>query len=131
MIGVQDLKKGTTFELDGSLYRVLDYEHRKVARGGATIRIKARDLRSGATIERTFNSGHRVQDIQPADTVGDTCRTHSVDPGVGVGGIARADLRTRAHNLKWTCFQLIEESQRVIARHAETCFNPTSWRRCG
>jgi elongation factor P len=64
MIGVQDLRKGVTFELDGSLYRVLDFEHRKVARGGATIRIKARDLRTGATIERTFNSGNRVQDIR-------------------------------------------------------------------
>lgn len=64
MIGVQDLRKGVTFELDGSLYRVLEYEHRKMARGGATIRIKARDLRTGATIERTFNSGARVQDVR-------------------------------------------------------------------
>lgn len=64
MIGVQDLRKGVTFELDGNLYRVLDFEHRKMARGGATIRIKARDLRSGATIERTFNSGNRVQDVR-------------------------------------------------------------------
>ena len=64
MIGVQELRKGRTFELDGTPYKVLDYEHRKMARGGATIRIKARDLRTGATIERTFNSGHRVQDIR-------------------------------------------------------------------
>lgn len=64
MIGVQELRKGRTFELDGSLYRVLDYEHRKVARGTATIRIKARDLRTGATIDRTFSSGNRVQDIR-------------------------------------------------------------------
>jgi elongation factor P len=64
MIGVQDLKKGATFELDGSIYKVLDYEHIKVARGGATIKVKARDLRSGATVVRSFNSGHRVQDIR-------------------------------------------------------------------
>jgi elongation factor P len=64
MIGVQELRKGRTFELDGTPYKVLDYEHRKIARGGATIRIKARDLRSGSTIERTFNSGQRVQDIR-------------------------------------------------------------------
>ena len=64
MIGVQELRKGRTFELDGTPYKVLDYEHRKMARGGATIRIKARDLRTGSTIERTFNSGHRVQDIR-------------------------------------------------------------------
>lgn len=34
MIGVQDLRKGVTFELDGSLYRVLLYEHNKTGRGG-------------------------------------------------------------------------------------------------
>ena len=64
MIGVQELKKGTTFEIDGSLYKVLEYEHIKVARGVATIKIKARDLRTGSTIVRSFNNGHRVQDIR-------------------------------------------------------------------
>jgi len=64
MIGVQDLRKGVTFELDGSLYRVLNYEHIKTGRGGATIRVKARDLRTGATIDRTFPSGNRVQDVR-------------------------------------------------------------------
>lgn len=64
MIEVNNLRKGATFELDGELYKVLDYHHIKVARGGATIRVKVRDLRSGATIEKTFNSGDRVQDIR-------------------------------------------------------------------
>ena len=64
MIGVQDLRKGVTFELDGSLYRVLLYEHNKTGRGGATIRVKARDLRTGATIDRTFPSGKSVQDVR-------------------------------------------------------------------
>ncbi len=64
MIEVNNLRKGVTFELEGELYKVLDYHHIKVARGGATIRVKVRDLRSGATIEKTFNSGDRVQDIR-------------------------------------------------------------------
>jgi elongation factor P len=64
MIEVNNLRKGVTFELDSELYKVLDYHHIKVARGGATIRVKVRDLRSGATIEKTFNSGDRVQDIR-------------------------------------------------------------------
>ncbi len=64
MIEVNNLRKGVTFELDDELYKVLDYHHIKVARGGATIRVKVRDLRSGATIEKTFNSGDRVQDIR-------------------------------------------------------------------
>lgn len=64
MIDVNDLRKGVTFELDGNLYRVLEYHHHKPGRGKATIRIKARDLRSGAIIERTFPSGNTVQDVQ-------------------------------------------------------------------
>jgi elongation factor P len=64
MIDVTNLRKGVTFELDDDLYKVLDYQHVKVARGGATIRVKVRDLRSGVTIEKTFNSGDRVQDIR-------------------------------------------------------------------
>jgi elongation factor P len=63
MIDVNELRKGVTFELDGSLYKVLDYSHNKSGRGNATIRIKARNLLSGANIERTFNSGQSVQDV--------------------------------------------------------------------
>ncbi len=64
MIDVNELRKGVTFEMDGQLYKVLDYEHNKSGRGNASIRIKARNMRSGATIERTFNSGNRVQDVR-------------------------------------------------------------------
>ena len=64
MIDVNDLRKGVTFELDNSLYKVLDYHHHKPGRGNATIRIKARDLRTGTTLEKTFQSGDRVQDVR-------------------------------------------------------------------
>lgn len=64
MIDVNELRKGVTFEQDGDLYKVLDYAHNKPGRGSATIRIKARDLRKGTTLEMTFNSGNRVQDVR-------------------------------------------------------------------
>ncbi|KPL21992.1 MAG: elongation factor P [Anaerolineae bacterium SM23_84] len=64
MIGVQELRKGVTFELDGQIYRVLEYQHHKPGRGAATIRTKLRNLRTGATIDRNFISGDRVQDIR-------------------------------------------------------------------
>ncbi|HEU0292744.1 MAG TPA: elongation factor P [Anaerolineales bacterium] len=63
MIDVNELRKGVTFELDGHLYKVLDYSHNKTGRGNATIRVKARNLLSGANVERTFNSGQSVQDV--------------------------------------------------------------------
>jgi elongation factor P len=64
MIDVNDLRKGVTFELDSALYKVLDYEHHKPGRGKATIRVKARNLRTGTIIDKTFISGDRVQDVR-------------------------------------------------------------------
>ncbi len=62
MIDVNDLRKGVTFEYDGNLFKVLEYSHHKPGRGNATIKIKARNLRTGANIEKTFQSGDRVPD---------------------------------------------------------------------
>src|SRR3989304_5259982 len=64
MIDVNDLRKGTTFEFDGQLFRVLEYSHTKPGRGNATIRTKVRNIRTGASMEKTFQSGDRVQDIR-------------------------------------------------------------------
>jgi elongation factor P len=46
------------------LYKVVDYSHNKTGRGNANIRIKARNLLTGANIERTFSSGQSVQDVR-------------------------------------------------------------------
>lgn len=64
MIDVNVLRKGVTFELDGDLFKVLDYEHHKPGRGKATIRIKARNMRTGTILDKSFISGDRVQDVR-------------------------------------------------------------------
>lgn len=64
MLDVNDLRKDVIFELDGSLFRVLEYSFNKPGRGNATIRIKARDLRRGNTLEKTFTSGERIKDVR-------------------------------------------------------------------
>lgn len=64
MIDVNELRKGVIFELDNQLLRVLEYSHNKSGRGNASIRIKARNMKTGATFERTFQSGDRVQDVR-------------------------------------------------------------------
>ncbi|MCW5888763.1 MAG: elongation factor P, partial [Anaerolineales bacterium] len=51
-------------EEDGNLFKVLEYSHNKPGRGSATIRVKARNLRTGSTIDKTWNSGMRVQDVR-------------------------------------------------------------------
>ena len=65
MIGVQDLRKGTTFiDDDGSLYKVLEFQHVKMGRGNAVIKTKLRNIKTGATVDRSFQSGGRVQDVR-------------------------------------------------------------------
>ena len=59
MIGSGELRKGLTIELDGELYQVLDYQHIKIGRGSAQLRLKLRDVRGGHTIERTFQAGEK------------------------------------------------------------------------
>jgi elongation factor P len=64
MIDVNDLRKGVTFSLDDVLYKVLEYEHHKPGRGKATIRVKARNMRTGTILDKSFISGDRVQDVR-------------------------------------------------------------------
>jgi elongation factor P len=64
MAEVQTLRKGHIYEEDSQLWRVLDYQHIKVARGGATIRLRVRNIRTGSTVEKTYNNGSRVNDVR-------------------------------------------------------------------
>jgi elongation factor P len=64
MIDSGELKKGITLELEGKLYQVLDYQHIKVGRGSAQIRLKLRDIRSAHTIERSFQSSEKFARVR-------------------------------------------------------------------
>jgi len=64
MIEAAQLRKGTVIELDGELYRVFEAALSKIGRGGANVKTKLRNLSSGATIDRTFGSNDRLQDVR-------------------------------------------------------------------
>lgn len=64
MIDCNQLRKGTNYIEDGELYKVIEYSHNKTGRGGATIRVTVRNLRSGSTTQKTYNSGTKVNDIR-------------------------------------------------------------------
>lgn len=61
MINPGELKRGITIELDGVIYQVLDYQHIKVGRGSAQVRLRLRDLRGGHTLERVFQAGEKFR----------------------------------------------------------------------
>lgn len=60
MVNVNDLKNGMTIEFDGNIYQVIEFLHVKPGKGPAFVRSKLKNLRSGATIEHTFNAGIKV-----------------------------------------------------------------------
>ncbi len=64
MIPATDLRKGVTFEFDGDLYRVLEYQHSYIGRGSANVRVKLRNLRTGRTMERSFGASDKVQEVR-------------------------------------------------------------------
>ncbi|GIW09820.1 MAG: elongation factor P [Dehalococcoidia bacterium] len=64
MIGVGDLRRGIVIELDGKLYNVLEYQHLKLGRGSAQVRLKLKDIKAGHTIERTFQAGERFTRVR-------------------------------------------------------------------
>lgn len=63
MISVTKLRNGVSFEQNGTPYRVTEYKHTHLSRGGGTIKIKARDLSTGRLVNLTFKSGDNIQDI--------------------------------------------------------------------
>ncbi len=60
MISVNDFKTGLTIELDGGLWKVIDFQHVKPGKGAAFVRSKLKNLRSGAVQEKTFRAGEKV-----------------------------------------------------------------------
>lgn len=64
MISVTDLRSGVVFEDQGQIYQVLSYEHIKMGRGSANIKIRVKNLRNGATTDKSFINGAKVDEIQ-------------------------------------------------------------------
>ena len=60
MVNVNDIKNGMTIEVDGNIYTVLDFSHIKPGKGAAIVKMKLKNLRTGAIYEQTFNSGTKV-----------------------------------------------------------------------
>ena len=60
MISVNDFKTGLTIEIDGGLWKVVDFQHVKPGKGAAFVRSKLKNLRTGAVQEKTFRAGEKV-----------------------------------------------------------------------
>ena len=61
MATTNDLKNGIVLNLDGQLWTVIEFQHVKPGKGGAFVRTKIRNARTGAVIDKTFNAGIKVE----------------------------------------------------------------------
>lgn len=61
-LNVTELRNGTFFKEGGNILQVLTYEHVKTGRGSGNIKVKVRNLRSGAVTEKSFITGTRVDE---------------------------------------------------------------------
>ncbi|MCA1030699.1 elongation factor P [Bacillus timonensis] len=64
MVSVNDFRTGLTIEVDGGIWRVIDFQHVKPGKGAAFVRSKLRNLRTGAIQEKTFRAGEKVAKAQ-------------------------------------------------------------------
>jgi elongation factor P len=60
MISSNDLRPGTSIELDGAPYKVVEFLHVKPGKGSAFVRTKLKNMQTGATQERTFRAGESL-----------------------------------------------------------------------
>ncbi len=60
-ITTNDLKTGITLELDNGLFQVVEFQHVKPGKGGAFVRTKLRNVKTGNVFDRTFNAGVKVE----------------------------------------------------------------------
>lgn len=55
MISAGDFKKGVTFEIDGDVFTVVEFQHVKPGKGSAFVRTKMKNIKTGATVEKSFS----------------------------------------------------------------------------
>ena len=64
MISAGEFRNGATFEMDGKVYRVVEFQHVKPGKGAAFVRTKLKDVINGNVLERTFNPTEKMPKAQ-------------------------------------------------------------------
>lgn len=77
MISSNDFRSGTTIEIDGAVWRVVEFLHVKPGKGSAFVRTKLKNARTGSVVEKTFRAGETV----PAATLEKKAMQHTYKDG--------------------------------------------------
>ncbi len=62
MVTAGDFRKGTTFEMDGKVYTVVEFQHVKPGKGSAFVRTKIKNVITGQVLENTFNPSDKYEE---------------------------------------------------------------------
>ncbi|MBU1062135.1 MAG: elongation factor P, partial [Candidatus Omnitrophica bacterium] len=60
-VGINQVKSGSTIEIDNTVYTIVDWKHVKPGKGGAFIRTKLKNIKLGTVIDRTFRPSEKVE----------------------------------------------------------------------
>jgi elongation factor P len=63
-ISTNQFKNGTHIEVDGSIYRILEFQHVKPGKGGAFVRTRLRKLDDGSVQDKTFRAGEKFRPVR-------------------------------------------------------------------
>ena len=61
IVNTNQFKNGMHIEIDGGVWRIVEFQHVKPGKGGAFVRTKVKNLGSGAVVDRTFRAGEKFQ----------------------------------------------------------------------
>ena len=61
MASSNDIKNGSVLNMDGQLFSIIEFQHVKPGKGGAFVRTKMKNVRSGKVVDKTFNAGAKVE----------------------------------------------------------------------
>jgi elongation factor P len=61
MASTGDIRNGVVLNMDGGLWTVIEFQHVKPGKGGAFVRTKVKNVRTGKTVDRTFNAGAKIE----------------------------------------------------------------------
>ena len=64
MIQAGDFRKGTTFEMDGDVWQIIDFQHVKPGKGAAFVRTKIRSVMTGSNRDMTFNPNEKYEEAR-------------------------------------------------------------------
>ncbi len=118
MASTNDFKNGMVLDLEGQLWTIVDFQHVKPGKGGAFVRSTLKNVRSGKTVDKTFNAGVKV-DTATVDKRDMTYLYRDGDGYVLMDGTTYDQVTIPSETVGDASKYLLENAEVVVAFHGE------------